>query len=555
VSATNKEDGAVNKGISGDVARPGGENGLGEPAPGAGPEPITDRSAAEPSIASRGLGQSAKTQTIRSDLAQNDLTSKIRLGLGWKLASSVFGQGTQSLVAILLAHLLVPREFGLAGMAIAFSGLALAFSDLGLGSALVQKSVLTEEDRSTVFWVNVASGAALTILGAAASPLIARFFSSPDVTPLFAVLSTSFLLIALGQTQAALLTREMSFRSLELRTIVATIVGAVAALLLAVAGFGAWAIIGQLVCTSGASTVMLWTVSSWRPRLVFSRESFVSLGSFGVKTFLMRVLVYVNLNGDNLLVGRYLGTTALGVYAVAYNLMMLPTTRITERVRDVFYAAFARLQNDPRRLGEAWLRVNGLTGALLVPAFLGLFALAPDVVPVVLGRRWHEAVPVLQLLSLGGVASCLQAYNGNVYQALGRPGRFLRFMCFSTAVTFSAFVIGLQWGIVGVAGSFAAARWIVLMVNTLGMSRLTSLNPLRPFGSYVAVLVRAGVMAVVVALGRLALLDSHVAAAPRLVLLIAAGITVYALVTLVAAPQIVRDIRTGLARRRVPATT
>jgi O-antigen/teichoic acid export membrane protein len=502
----------------------------------------------------RGLRRMAKTEAIAPDLDASDLHGKVRRGLSWKLATALFGQGTQSVVAIVLAHLLVPHEFGLAGMAIAFSGLALAFSDLGLGSALVQKGTLTEEDRSTVFWINVGSGATLTLVAVAASPLIASFYSDSRVTPLFMVLSTSFFLTSLGQTQAALLTREMSFRSLELRAIAATFVGAAAALTLAAAGLGPWAIIGQVVCTSGASTLMLWTVSPWRPRLVFSRASFRSLGSFGVKTFLMRVLVCVNVNGDNLLVGRYLGASALGVYGLAYNVMMLPTTRIQERMRDVFYAAFVRLQKDPRRLGEAWLRVNGLAGALLVPAFLGLLAVAPDLVPVVLGRRWHSVIAVLQLLSLGGVAQSLQAYNGNVYQALGRPGRFLRFMCFSTAVTFSAFVVGLHWGIVGVAGSFAAACWIVFVVNTMGTSRLTGLSPLRPFGAYAAILSRAGVMAAAVAACRLALIHSGLAAAPRLVVLVAVGTLVYVLLTLVAAPQVVRDVRIGL-RGRVPATT
>jgi O-antigen/teichoic acid export membrane protein len=298
---------------------------------------------------------------------------------------------------------------------------------------------------------------------------------------------------------------------------------------------------------------MLWAVSPWRPRLVFSAESFRTLGSFGLKTFLMRVLVYFNVNGDNLLIGRYLGATPLGVYAIAYNVMMLPTTRIRERMRDVFYAAFVRLQAEPRRLGEAWLRVNGLVGALLVPAFLGLLAVAPDLVPVVLGRRWDSAVPILQLLSLGGVAQSLQAYNGNVYQALGRPGRFLRLMCFSTAVTLGAFVVGLQWGIVGVACSFAVACWIMLVLNTLGTAHLTGLSPLRPFGTYAALIARAGLMAAAVAAGRLALGDLGLGAAPRLVVLIAGGAILYFALTLAAAPEVVRDLRLGL--RRVPATT
>lgn len=492
--------------------------------------------------------------TIGSDLDAGGLRDKVRRGLGWKLATFLVGQGTQSLVAILLAHLLLPRDFGVAGMAIAFSGLAAVFADLGLGLALIQKKTVSEEDRSTVFWINVGAGAALTLLGVALSPVVAAFFSTPRVLPLFAVLSSSFVIAALGQTQAALLTREMSFRSLELRTIAATLVGAAASVSLAVTGFGPWAIIAQVICTSAASTLMLWTVSPWRPRFAFSRDSFRTLGSFGVKTLLIRVFLYVNLNGDNLLIGRYIGSVALGVYAVAYNVMLLPTSRITAPVRDVLYAAFVRLQDEPRRMGEVWLRVNSLTASLLVPAFLGLAVTAPDFVPVVLGRRWDAAVPVLQFLSLGGVAQSLQAFNGQVYQALGLPGLFLRFMFFSTGVTFSAFVIGLHWGVSGVAASFAAARTIVLLANTVQLSRLVELGLWRTVRSYLAVIGRAGVMAGAAYVGRLALVDAGLGPGPRLVLVAVGGAAFYLALTVIAAPELVRDLRSSL-RGRVAATT
>ncbi len=494
------------------------------------------------------------TDAIGSELDTRALHDKVRRGLGWKLATFLFGQGTQSLVAILLAHLLLPRDFGLAGMAIAFSGLAGVVSDLGLGTALIQRRTLSEEDRSTVFWLNVGSGAALTLLGVALSPAVAAFFSNSHVMPLFAVLSSGFVLSAFGQTQAALLTREMSFRSLELRKITATLVGAAAGVSLAVAGFGPWAIIGQLLSTSGTSTVMLWTVSPWRPRLVFSRHSLRTLGSFGSKTLLIRAFQYVNQNGDNLLIGRYIGSVALGVYAIAYNVMLLPTSRITAPIRDVFYAVFVRLQNEPRRLGEVWLRVNGLTASLLVPAFLGLVVAAPDFVPVVLGRRWDAVIPVLQFLSVAGVAQSFHAFNGQVYQALGRPGLFLRFMLFSTGVTFSAFVIGLHWGVAGVAASFATARTIVLIANTIQMSRLVELGVWRMLGSYAAVIWRAGIMAAVVFAGRLGLVHLALPIAPRLVVISVGGAVFYFALTAVAAPELVRDLRSGLSGR-VTATT
>src|SRR5690348_10705676 len=141
--------------------------------------------------------------------------------------------------------------------------------------------------------------------------------------------------------------------------------------------------------------------------------------------------------------------------------MFVPLSRISLPIQQVLYAAFVRLQDDLERLGRAWLRGIQLVTEINVPAFLGIAVVAPDFVPVVFGARWHDAVPVLQLLSLAGVAQSFQNLNWSVLQAVGRPGRLLAFMAFSTVLTVGAFALGLIWGVVGVAGLYALARAIV----------------------------------------------------------------------------------------------
>ena len=186
-----------------------------------------------------------------------------------------------------------------------------------------------------------------------------------------------------------------------------------------------------------------------------------------------------------------------------------------------------------------------------MPAFLGLAAVAPDFVPAVLGPNWHEAIPVLQLLCVGGAVGSLQAFNGQVYQALGKPGLFLRFTCFATAVMVCAFVVGLKWGVVGVAGSFAVARTIMLIVNSVQMSRLMDFDLWRMTRSYLAIIGRAAAMGAVVYAARSALIDLGLPTGIRLVVLIVGGTLIYIGLTLLLAPTVVRDIRDGLRRRRV----
>jgi O-antigen/teichoic acid export membrane protein len=466
----------------------------------------------------------------------------------WKLVGQASAQATSAASSILLAHLLTPHEFGLAGMAIVFTGIGATFSNLALSAALVQRPVLVEEDRSTAFWTNVAAGSFLMLAGIAISPLVADFFGQPAVAPLFAGTSVLFLLWALSATQSALLTREMNFRGLEIRGIAAGFAGAAAAVTLAIAGAGAWAIVGQALVQAATSLVLLWAVSPWRPTFTYSKESLRSLGSYSGKTLVSQQLGYLVNNMDNLLVGRFLGAVALGIYSVAYNVMYLPVSRISQPLQQVLFSAFAKLQNEPKRLAEAWARGNEVISAVNAPAFLGMAVVAPDFVPIVLGHKWDAAVPVLQFLSLAGVGATLQTLNWSTVQAMGQPGVMLRFRLFSTPVTLAAFAIGLHWGVVGVAASFAVSRFVVTPVSTFITCRTLGCSPVYVRGEAFVVCL-AVIMAAAVEVARLGLLHAGVPAGARLAVVVPFGIAVYGGLLLLFAPRVTSELRM-LAHRR-----
>ena len=189
-------------------------------------------------------------------------------------------------------------------MVIVFSALALIFSDLALGAALVQRDELTEEDRSTAFWTSLGAGVFFAVAGILLAGPIADLYGEPQVRWLFVALSFTFVLTSVGTTQAALLSRELDFRRLELRLMGGALAGAVVGIALAVRGYGPWAIIGQQVAAAVVSTTLIWFSSPWRPRFVFSRSSLNDLGQFGANVFSSRILFYVNRNADNMLVGQ-----------------------------------------------------------------------------------------------------------------------------------------------------------------------------------------------------------------------------------------------------------
>jgi len=473
------------------------------------------------------------------------LHAKILSGVGWSMVMVAVIQGTRIVSAIALARLLTPFEYGLAGMALVFSSLVLTFSDLSMGAALVQRRQITEADRSTVFWTSAAIGVFLTLLGIALSGPVASFYGQPQVQPLFAVVSLSFLLVCLQTTQASLLQRELRFRVITMRVAAANVAGAVVGVTAAALGAGAWAIILSAVCTSAVSTILLWWYSSWRPKLVFSRRSLRELGGFGLNLFGARSLNYLNRNADNILIGRFLGSASLGAYSVAYNIMLLPLGQVIVPIQDVLFPAYSLWQDDRERLAQAWLRIVRLVAAIVCPLMIGLSIVSDDFVQVVLGHHWVEAgaVPVLRILAPVAMLQSIALLGERVLTALDRPRLIFRFTAIECALTVPAFVVGLHWGIVGVAACYAivttplALVFIWLTARALGIRLLDVGRSVAGVAQAVAVMAGACVLAKVA-------LDARSTSAPLTLLVeVAVSALVYGAVCWWRQPELLDELR------------
>ena len=480
------------------------------------------------------------------------LRAKIASGLAWKVASQIFRQLSRVAVVVILARLLTPADYGLAAMVLVFSSLVLIFADLALGAALVQRRELSEEDRSTVFWTSAAMGVAFTLIGIALSWPMAAFYGESEVQPLFAALSISFLITALGTTQSALLNREMQFRSLELRMMVGTVVGGTVGIVVAATGGGAWAIIAQQLAIAVASTTLLWAFSPWRPRFTYSLDSFRSLAGFSGKVFGTRVLFYANRNLDNLLIGRFLGPASLGAYAIAYNVMLTPLARIAQPIVEVLFPAMSRIQDDRPRMAAMWLRANRMIGAISIPAMVGLIVVAPEFVATLFGPKWADAAPVIQILAWVGLLQSLQRLNSSVLQACDRTGTLLRYSVIVLVASVVAFVVGLRWGIVGVAAGYAVSSTLVEPYYTWLTARVLELK-LTDFIRSLAGVAQASIgMAGVLVGAKLWLLSPDLPAGVRLLILVVLGAATYLGLAVWRAPELRGEIR-GLRRSRSAA--
>jgi O-antigen/teichoic acid export membrane protein len=498
---------------------------------------------------------------VRETRAQprETLRGRVLVGVKWGAVSQIVMQASRIVVALVLARILAPHDYGVAAMVLVFASLVLVFSDLGLGAALVQRAHITEDDRSTAFWMTLAAGVAFTFAGAAVARPLAGFYGEPHVADLATVFSLSFLITSIGATQEALLVRDMKFRALEVRLMSATCTGAVVGIGVAIAGGGAWAIIAQQLAEALVSTVLLWLSSPWRPQLRFSRTSCRSLWGFSGWLVGHRLLFYVHRNADNILIGRFVGAAALGAYTLAYNTMLVPFSRIAGPVQRVLWPAFAEMQHDGPRIAANWVRVTRMLGAIAIPALAGLIVVAPDFVHVVLGAKWAAAVPLLQVLAWVGMLQAVQILNVDILQARDRTALLFRFMAFFCATHLLAFSIGLHWGVVGVAVAYAISSTFVEPVLSWLTARELGVSPWLVPRGLLGVGQAALVMAAAVLAMRLGLEHAGVEPAARLAACIVTGLAVYAAVCTWRVPELrieLAGIVEGLfPRARIPETT
>ena len=485
-----------------------------------------------------------------TDDQPDTIGAQIRSGVAWKAGSQVTLQISRMVVALVLARMLAPEDWGLAAMVVLFSSFVVVFTDNALGTALIQRRELIEGDRSTVFWVSAGAGLVLALAGIALANPLADFYNEPEVAALFVAISVSFFVSSLGTTHMALLARDMQFRLLELRQIAATVAGAGVGIGLAVAGYGAWAIVGQLLAETVISTVVLWLVMPWRPSATFSTASLRRLGGFAGNVFGENLLYQAGRSLGSLLIGRFLGAAALGAYSIAMNVILVPFSRLAGPLQQVFFPAFSRMRDDRERIANVWIRATRLVGSVSIPALVGLVVVAPDFVHVVLGPRWTEATPVIQILAVVGIVLSLGTLNTEVLQALGKVGALLRLTLLWAVATLGAVVLGLRWGIVGVAACYTAVTLVVEPLRALITTRALRISFWRFPASLFGIVQATTIMAAVAVGAREALVASGAPPAIRLAVVALIGVAVYAPCCVWRAPEVVIEIKTTLSRRK-----
>jgi lipopolysaccharide exporter len=376
----------------------------------------------------------------------------------WQGASYLVGRGLTFAATVVLARLLVPGEFGLVGLALAFLTFAESAADLGIAQALVYFP--RDRRRSDeALALCLLSSLALVVTGVLTAPLVADFFNKPAVAPMFRVLSLSLLITALRQVPDALLRRELSFRRRAMAEASRALGQGVVSIALALAGLGAWAIVWGYLAGNLTWCVAAWALAGYRPgRGVWRLTRAMSgpLLRYGAPAAGQGLLAALIFDVDYVVVGHFLGAQALGLYTLAFRVPQMLVINVFMLISAVAFPIFSHARHDPERLRSGYLASLRLEAAYGVGVGVALTAAAPMLVPVLFGPHWEASVAPLQALGLYATFRALGFGAVDVYKAIGRPGLAASVSLARLIVLIPTLVAATRFGIEGVAWAQAA---------------------------------------------------------------------------------------------------
>ena len=392
-------------------------------------------------------------------------------GIRWSLGAVLAKQGFQMVFAVLLARILGPASYGVISAATVYTMFMTLLLDQGLSAALIQRESVTRRTAGATATLNLLMSLLLGLLTVALAPHLAAFFREPGLEPVLLLLALALPLKALAITPRSMLARNLHFRGIGAADIAAAAAGSAAGIAAALLGAGYFAVVHQVLLTDLVTAVALLAVARGpAPNLHLSEVR--PLLAFSASVFGTNWLAYFSRTTANILIGRMLGVTALSYYGMAYRIMVIPIQLIGQTVNRVMFPAISRAAGDREVVAGYLVTATRLLAALSVPLMAFVACAAHDLVLVVLGPAWLPAAPLMAVLAIGGARETLFYITPPLMKGLGRAGLNLRYELCAFAVQVGGIVVGLQFGLLGVAVGLVSAGFLLVPVLLTLQKRL-----------------------------------------------------------------------------------
>lgn len=384
-------------------------------------------------------------------------------GAAATLSGAALSLGLRVVGTVILARLLSPADFGVIAMVTTFSLLLMSFGVSGFSEAVIQPKEMNRLQASNLFWISGAIGLVLTIGLAASGGVLARFFRTPTLAAVTVATSISIFITALATIHSALLKRAMRFTAVSAIEVAGLVIYTVVTALLALRGYGYWALVAGIDAQALSTTVATLCVCTWLPGLPRRNVGTRSLLAFAFKVYGRFSTNYFARNFDNFLVGWKFDAVSLGFYKKAYDLFALSASQLTAPLNSVALSALSRLNNDPDRFRRYLANSLGIIAFAGMAVGADLTLVGKDMVRLVLGAKWSESGRIFELFGPGIGVMLLCSTVGWIHLSIGMPGRWFRWTIFETATTALSFVLALHWGVRGIAAAWSLSYWILLI--------------------------------------------------------------------------------------------
>src|SRR5258705_1562646 len=411
-------------------------------------------SATLPGQAGPATTEKGGSEHFRTDHLLGDLRKRAVSGTVVTATAQAIKFGLNLLSAIVLARLLIPEDFGLVAMVTTVTGFLRVFKEAGLSTATIQKAEITHAQVSNLFWINVGVSAVLSIIVAALAPVVAWFYRDPRLVAVTLVLASTFAVSGAVVQHQALLNRQLRFKAVALIDISSAIIGLLVGIAMACLKFRYWSLVGmQLSMGLSELALTLW-ISGWRPQRPTRGTGTVSLLRFGASLTVASIFQRIASASDNLLIGRWYGANAVGLYTRAAILFMRPIEQVICPLEAVFTPILSRLQHDPARYRRTFLQVYGAVALFCFPV-AGLFlALSRPLVLLVLGPKWEEVIPIFSWFTIAALYFPLYYAVMWLLNTQGRGKDIMKTSLILSITTVGSIVAGLSFCPVWVAAAF-----------------------------------------------------------------------------------------------------
>lgn len=400
----------------------------------------------------------------------------------WSLGAVLARQGFQMLCAVVLARILGPESYGVIAAATVYISLVALMLDQGLSAALIQRPEVTRKMAGATATLNLLVAGALAALTWFAAPWVAAFFGVDQLEPLLRLLAAAIPIKALAITPRAMLARDLQLHRVGAADIAAAAAGCAAGIGAAMAGAGPWAMAYQVLTTDLVCGSLLLAASRGPlPNLAF--REVLPLLRFSLSVFATDCLAYFSRNLDNILVGRVLGVASLSLYGMAYRILVLPVQLIGQTVNRVMFPAFARAAGHGEQVAADLVAATRVLAISSIPLMVFVACAAPELVDLVLGPAWLPAAALVSVLAIGGARETVFYITPSLMKGLGQGALIVRYEILAAAVQVGGIVIGLQFGVFGVAVGYSAAGFVLTPVLLRIQTKLTGVSTRTQLGS------------------------------------------------------------------------